>query len=59
MIPSDKRRPVDATVDTITGAIGMLWDWLGGEAPKADIVRVEKPQTRIRPEVIDTEGEDA
>lgn len=67
-MPNDKRKPVDATVDSITGAIGMLWDWLGGPEPIRDIVRDVRDESakqpvvrdqRIPPEVIDTEGEEA
>jgi len=33
-----KRSPVESTVDTVTGAISMLYDWLGA-GPKTDLAR--------------------
>lgn len=61
------RRPLDATIDTVEGALSVLWDWLGQptEAQKAKAqeiaAKVEKGSRdpRIPAVVIDTEGEEA
>lgn len=57
---SEPRTPVDATIDTVQGALEYLWNWLG-RAPSAELAKREpEPERdqRIPPIVIDTEGED-
>jgi hypothetical protein len=57
---SAPRKPIEATIDTVTGAISMLYDWLGGPDPKQELARVEPERNaRIPAVVVDTEGEDA
>lgn len=74
MSDSDKplqRDPVGATVDSVVGAIGLLWDWLGAPAKKAEpepsIIGLLVPDTSEAPTepappdvdgAIDTEGEE-
>lgn len=56
---SAPRKPVEATVDSVIGAVRVLYDWLGGPDPKTDIVRAEPERdARIPAIVVDTEGEE-
>jgi hypothetical protein len=64
-----QRDPVGATVDSVVGAIGLLWDWLGDPPKKSEpsILKLLEPDATDASEaptepapkpdgVIDTEG---
>ena len=52
----------EATIDSVTGAIGLLWDWLSAEEPQSAVGLLDGSSIREReperePNVIETEGE--
>lgn len=55
----------EATIDSVTGALGVLWDWLGDPPAKSQEKTVfdllpsgEKPVDETTPETIDAEGKE-
>lgn len=64
MNPRNRRAPLDSTIDSVSGAIAVLFDWLGREAPAPDVVPkrpravAAQPHGYLEPEIIDAEGEE-